>query len=228
MLEFVKLHRDNERRLITEALLPRAFQIWRKRRFLAKKYPQAFVSIGSNIAPNAHIGNGCLIYDAHVDDNVSIGDYCAVGQASILGHGRISIGKFCSIAHNTYITSTNRRLRSRTTCLLSRIVSSRVTSKAEDTESLPVTIGNDVWLGWGAVVLPGAVIPDGCVVGANAVVTKRAYKPYSILGGAPASILGQRFSDLEIARLLEMRWWDDADTDMSEEMVAFLTTTPDE
>lgn len=69
-----------------------------------------------------------------------------------------------------------------------------------------VVIGNDVWLGAGAIVLRGVRIGDGAVVAAGAVVT-RDVPPYTIVGGVPARVLRQRFDDHLVAELMELRWW---------------------
>lgn len=71
-------------------------------------------------------------------------------------------------------------------------------------------IGNDVWIGSEAIVMPGVTISDGAVIGTRAVVT-RDVAPYTIVGGNPAAVIRTRFSDENIAQLLEMRWWDWAD-----------------
>ncbi|MDD2495379.1 MAG: CatB-related O-acetyltransferase [Tissierellia bacterium] len=67
-------------------------------------------------------------------------------------------------------------------------------------------IGNDVWIGSGAIVLRGTRIGDGAVIGANAVVTKDV-PPYSIVVGIPAKIIKNRFSDKIITLLINSKWW---------------------
>lgn len=68
------------------------------------------------------------------------------------------------------------------------------------------TIGNDVWIGAGAIVLGGVTIGDGAIVGAGAVVTKDV-PPYAIVGGVPAKIIRYRFPEDLRERLLRLRWW---------------------
>lgn len=70
----------------------------------------------------------------------------------------------------------------------------------------PVVIGNDVWIGRGAMVLSGVRIGDGAVVGAAAVVTKDV-RPYAIVVGSPAVEVRRRFADDVVDRLLATAWW---------------------
>ena len=70
-----------------------------------------------------------------------------------------------------------------------------------------IVIGNDVWIGFEAVVLAGVTVGDGAIIGARAVVTKDI-PPYTIVGGIPAQPIRKRFSDEDIASLLALRWWD--------------------
>ncbi len=69
-----------------------------------------------------------------------------------------------------------------------------------------IEIGNDVWLGYRATIMAGVKIGDGAIVGSHAVVTKDV-PPYAIVGGNPAKIIRQRFSDSQIAALLALEWW---------------------
>lgn len=69
-----------------------------------------------------------------------------------------------------------------------------------------VTVGNDVWVGNGALILPGTQIGDGAVIGARTIV-RGEIAPYSIVLGAPGRRIGQRFSNEIVQRLLAIRWW---------------------
>ena len=70
-----------------------------------------------------------------------------------------------------------------------------------------IVIGNDVWIGYEAVVMAGVTIGDGAIIGTRAVVTKDV-PPYTIVGGVPAKPIKKRFSEDTIEALLEMKWWD--------------------
>lgn len=78
-------------------------------------------------------------------------------------------------------------------------------------------IGNDVWIGSEAIVMPGVTVGDGAVIGTRALVTKDV-EPYAIVGGNPARIIRKRFADADIARLLELRWWDWSDEELRDAM----------
>lgn len=67
-------------------------------------------------------------------------------------------------------------------------------------------IGNDVWIGSEAVIMPGVKVGDGGVIGTRALVT-RDIEPYAIVGGNPAKMIRKRFDDRTIEMLLEMKWW---------------------
>jgi virginiamycin A acetyltransferase len=69
------------------------------------------------------------------------------------------------------------------------------------------TIGNDVWIGYGATIMPGVTIGDGAIIAAKSAVTKDV-EPYAIVGGNPSTIIRKRFSESKIKELLEIRWWD--------------------
>ena len=71
----------------------------------------------------------------------------------------------------------------------------------------PIRIGNDVWVGWDAVILSGVTIGDGAVVGARAVVSSDV-RPYEVVGGVPARHIRWRFDEETRAALLRIRWWD--------------------
>jgi chloramphenicol O-acetyltransferase type B len=68
-------------------------------------------------------------------------------------------------------------------------------------------IGNDVWIGSEAIIMPGITIGHGAVIGTRALVTKDV-EPYTIIGGNPAKPIRKRFDDAQIAMLLELAWWD--------------------
>jgi len=148
-------------------------------------------------------------------DNFEIGDY-SYGTPTVFPHlGRkLKIGKFCSIASGVTIhLGGNHRTDLISTYPFAAYVDRFPSAKKlrfEDIAAVSkgdVIIGNDVWIGSGATILSGVKIGDGAVVGATAVVTKDV-EPYGIVAGNPARIIGKRFDDDTIRKLLEIRWWD--------------------
>ena len=67
-------------------------------------------------------------------------------------------------------------------------------------------IGNDIWIGYDATIMPGVTIGDGAIIGTRAVVT-RDIEPYEIVGGNPAQVIKKRFDDDTIEFLLQLKWW---------------------
>ncbi|HDI3293785.1 TPA: CatB-related O-acetyltransferase [Vibrio cholerae] len=86
-----------------------------------------------------------------------------------------------------------------------------------------VTIGNDVWIGRNAIVLPGVSVCDGAVVGAGAVVTKDV-PPYAVVAGNPARVIKYRFDEFLIAELMDIKWWEMEDYEI--EKYAELCKSP--
>ncbi len=71
----------------------------------------------------------------------------------------------------------------------------------------PIKIGNDVLISYGVTILGPVTVGDGAVIGAHALVTKDV-EPYTIVGGIPAKVIGKRFSDEQIDKLLKLKWWE--------------------
>ena len=125
---------------------------------------------------------------------------------------RLSIGRFCSIACGArfLFASAHHTLASLSTYPFPIFfeewgLDARDVAAAWDHKG-DIRIGNDVWIGYEAVVMAGVTIGDGAIVGARAVVTKDV-PPYTIVGGIPARAIRKRFPDRVIAALLEIQWW---------------------
>jgi virginiamycin A acetyltransferase len=67
-------------------------------------------------------------------------------------------------------------------------------------------IGNDVWIGYDATIMPGVTIADGAIIGTRSIVTKDV-GPYEIVGGNPAQVIRKRFDEETIEFLLQLQWW---------------------
>lgn len=142
---------------------------------------------------------------------VVIGDYSYFERFGEAIYSQI--GKFCSIAAHVRINALEHPME--------RVTTHKITYRPneyfkfigldgafrERRQQKAVTIGNDVWIGHGAVIMPGVSIGDGAVIGANAVVT-RDVAAYMIVAGVPARPLRQRFPSKVADRLLALAWWD--------------------
>jgi phosphonate metabolism protein (transferase hexapeptide repeat family) len=157
-----------------------------------------------------------------------LGRYAAIGERVILREVTVGdfsyfernaeaiyteIGKFCSIAANTRINALEHPIE--------RITSHKISYRPNEyfrylgvdgefrsrRQARRVTIANDVWIGHGAVVMPGVSIGNGAVVGANAVVT-RDVAPFEIVAGVPARPIRRRFPDAICGRIEQLAWWD--------------------
>lgn len=159
--------------------------------------------------------------------NIVVGDYtiyndfvndpCLFEQNNVLyqypvNNDKLIIGKFCSIAcaAKFIFTSANHTLKSLSTYpfpiffdewnLDAKNIASAWDNKGD------IVIGNDVWIGYEAVIMPGVKIGDGAIIGTRAVVTKDV-EPYTIVGGVPARVIRKRFDDKTIVKLMKIKWW---------------------
>jgi virginiamycin A acetyltransferase len=166
----------------------------------------------------------CFIQNTVSNPNLIIGDYTYYDdpedsedfERNVLYHfpfvgDKLIIGKFCAIARGVkfIMNGANHKLTGFSTYPFQIFGNGweRVMPQADEFPFKGDTvIGNDVWIGYEAVMMPGVSVGDGAIVAAKAVVTKEV-PPYSIVGGNPATVLRQRFSDETIERLLEIAWW---------------------
>lgn len=124
---------------------------------------------------------------------------------------RLVIGKFCAIASGvTFLMNGGNHLVDAVSTFPFAIFGNGW-EHAMDGKEYPskgnTVVGNDVWIGYNAVIMPGVTIGDGAVIASCSVVAKDV-EPYSIVGGNPAREIRKRFSDAQIQALLEIKWWD--------------------
>lgn len=130
-----------------------------------------------------------------------------------INHDKLIIGKFCSIACGTkfLLNSANHTLTSFSTYPFPLFFEEWGLEKKNVAESWDnkgdIIVGNDVWIGFEAVVLAGVTIGDGAIIGSRAVVTHDV-PPYTIVGGVPAKSIRKRFNESTISILLSIKWWD--------------------
>lgn len=154
-----------------------------------------------------------LLSDEVAKKGYQIGDY-TYGKPKPLEwgvDGKLIIGKYCSIADDvTILLGGNHRIDWVTTYPFSALADTWPEARGvvgHPHTNGDVRIGNDVWLGRGSTIMSGVTIGDGAVVASCSVVTKDV-APYAIVGGNPAKHIKYRFSETEIAALLNLKWWD--------------------
>ena len=187
-------------------------------------------------------GDNQTIYLKNVitDPNIKIGDYTMYNdfvrdprdfqKNNVLyhypvNHDKLVIGKFCSIACGAkfIFTSANHTLKSLSTYPFPIFFEEWGLDSANITDAWDkkgdIVIGNDVWIGYEAVILSGVTVGDGAIIGARAVVTKDV-PPYTIVGGIPARYIRRRFDEETVTKLRELKWWEWSDEKIKENLSA--------
>lgn len=157
------------------------------------------------------LGRHVAIGERVVLREVTVGDYSYFERHAEAIY--TTIGKFCSIAANTRINALEHPMERLTTHKVSYRPNEYFRYLGVDSDfrerrrAKPVTVGNDVWIGHGAVIMPGVTIGNGAVIGANSVVT-RDVGPFEVFAGVPARRLKMRFPAEIVARIEALAWWD--------------------
>ena len=157
--------------------------------------------------PNFQIGDFSYYsdFDEITDYASHIAPYLFQGSAECL-----IIGRFCQIAHGAkFITASANHPANGFSTYPFSIFNPETMGDYSDLALQwgDTIVGNDVWIGYGATILPGAKIGDGAIIGAKAVVGGRV-PPYHIVAGNPAQVVRERFTTDVVERLLDIRWWD--------------------
>ena len=154
------------------------------------------------------------------DPNIVVGDFTYIADTEFERHvthhypwngDKLIVGKFCQIAAGVefVMNGANHQMNAVSTFPFYTLEGWDMAPPA--LSDLPLkgdtAIGNDVWIGQNAVILPGVHIGDGAIVGANSVVGGDV-DAYTIVVGNPARVLRKRFDDELIDLLLRLRWWD--------------------
>jgi len=181
-----------------------------RRRRLTKIIPGFWASFWSFATPDCRFSAHNRIYRRANLRSTSLGRMTYVAEASRIGFA--DIGAFSSIGPNVLLGGLGchpvDRLSTHPAFYSSRLQAGDTFSENDLFEELPrVTVGSDVWIGAGSIVLDGVKIGNGAIIAAGAVVTKDV-PPYAIVGGVPARLIRYRFDQETINALLEWRWWD--------------------
>lgn len=179
---------------------------------------------------------GRLLSDLVTNPNIIVGRYsyysgwyhghgfddCARYLMTEPGVDRLIIGDFCSIGSGAaFIMAGNQGHRNDWASSFPFFYMPEVPHFAGAVDAFQkagdTVIGNDVWIGSEAIIMPGVKVGDGAVIGTRALVT-RDVEPYAIIGGNPARVIRKRFDDDSIAMLLEMKWWDWDDARLGQAM----------
>lgn len=172
-----------------------------------KKSRQAAIT-GSHVDPTSKVEPGTSFVESTMDRHSFCGYDCDIAFAQI--------GAFTSIANGVVIGGGRHPME--------WVGMSPVFYEGRDSVRAkfsthkrpapePIAIGNDVWIGRNAIVLPGVEIGHGAVVGAGAIVTRNV-PPYGVVAGCPAKLVKFRFEEETIHRLLEVAWWDFSDDEL--------------
>ncbi|MFO0875994.1 MAG: Vat family streptogramin A O-acetyltransferase [Gemmataceae bacterium] len=175
--------------------------------------------------PMASFPQVCYIRNTVQNPNIVVGEYTYYDdpddsenfERNVLYHfpfvgDRLILGRYCAIARGVrFIMNGANHLMSGFSTYPFYIFGGGWEEAMPGESDFPhkgdTIVGNDVWLGYQTVVMPGVTIGDGAIVAACSVVT-RDVPPYGIVGGNPAQLIRRRFPDAVIDELLQIRWWD--------------------
>lgn len=156
----------------------------------------------SRVSPLAHIHSGSHVVSSEVGRYTDIGYDCEIIHAKV--------GSFCSVAARVIIGGESHPVEYVSTSTVFLSLKDTIKTKFADLDyecSRETTVGNDVWIGHGAIVKAGVHIGSGAVIGMGSVVTKDV-PAYEIWAGNPARCIRKRFDDETAARLERAAWWD--------------------
>jgi len=159
----------------------------------------------------AQIGRRCEVLANTRIEYASLGDYSYLGENCEVADA--VIGKFTAIANSVRIGAPNHPMGRPSQHRFTYVPEYYEPTAARDRDFFAdrrgdrVVVGNDVWIGHAAILLPGVSVGDGAVIGAGAVVS-RDIEPYTIVGGVPARPIRKRFDDKVVDSLRRIAWWD--------------------
>lgn len=165
----------------------------------------------------------CFLKNIIKNPNIIVGDYTYYDnfenvhnfEKNVKYHfdfigDKLIIGKFCMIASDVTFIMNGANHLTQSISSYPFAVFGEDWKSAMDGKNYPskgdTVIGNDVWIGFNATIMPGVIIGDGAIIASNATVTKNV-APYTIVGGNPAKEIKKRFPNEQIETLLKQQWW---------------------
>ncbi len=212
-----------------KVLLRNPISIWLKwyfsRLHLLIRHRRKKIQIGYlSVFKNVQFGYRNTFYNDIRISNSTLGDYVYVANNTEIANAKI--GSFCSIGPkvkivlgthpSSFVSTFPAFFSTRKQCQVT------FTDKNYIEEIGNVVIGNDVWIGYGVVILDNITIGDGAIIAAGAVVTKNV-EPYTIVGGVPARLIRKRFDDKVINELLKIKWWEKDENWIRENASKFIS-----
>lgn len=181
----------------------------------------------NGIKPNPNTVHPIPGYDKEIyvkptikNSNIIVGDFTYIADSEFESHvthhyewngDKLIIGKFCQIAAGVefVMNGANHQMNAVSTFPFYTLEGWDMKPPAASDMPLKgdTVIGNDVWIGQKAVILPGVHIGDGAIIGANSIVGSDV-SPYTIVAGNPATEIRKRFDDELIQLMLDFKWWD--------------------
>ena len=163
----------------------------------------------------------CFLKNIISNPNIIVGDYTYYDDPegverfndNVLYHfdfigDKLIIGRFCQIAAGTrfIMNGANHSLEGFSTFPFKIFGNAWENIPLNSKSKGDTIVGNDVWIGYGAVIMPGINIGDGAIIASRSIVTADV-APYTIVGGNPAKLIRQRFDDDIVKFLRELQWW---------------------
>ncbi len=166
----------------------------------------------------------CFLKNAVSNPNIIVGEYTYYHDFESVHHfernvkyhfdfigDKLIIGRFCQIASDVVFIMNGAHHLTNAFSTFPFDIFGNGWEGAMEGKAYPqrgdTVIGNDVWIGYKATIMPGVRIGDGAIIATNATVVKDV-RPYAVVGGNPAVEIRRRFSDEVIEKLLALRWWD--------------------